>query len=447
LKIGKIYKIGDGASGDVTTCAVAAGSGLNHATGNPSSGTNIFSLLQIEFMRFALVGDHPDGLEMARALGATGRHELAAYSGPGVGVESLRLWGLRFTVIPDLEEVLADPTVEAVLVAGSLSDRPSQLRRALQSERHVLCVHPPDLTPDIAYEATMIQADTKCLLLPLLPAGLHPGIRRLAELAQNEEALGKISLLEIECCTTDDFRLQAAEDKFSLPGWDILRAVGGEIAELSAVASDEHLAAGEPLLLAGRFQRNGLFHGSFLPRQPAESWRLTLRGSYTRASLWFPEGCPGPSRLCWRDETGSPREATWDAWSPWPALVIVFEDAVAAARRQTSEVSETSEVCSPSSAPPLVTWQTAIRSLELDDAARRSLERRRVSTLEYPEPTEEVGFKGTMTLIGCGLLWLIVLLVILAVWFPWLGWIIVPILLFFLGLQVLRWLVPTGDHK
>src|SRR5438105_4592152 len=112
-------------------------------------------------MRFALLGNHPDGLEFVRALIDTGRHELTAYSGPAAGAEDLREGGLSIRPIGDIEEILADPAVEAVIVAGRVADRPEQLRRALQSERHVLCVHPADQTPDIAYEAAMIQADTR----------------------------------------------------------------------------------------------------------------------------------------------------------------------------------------------------------------------------------------------------------------------------------------------
>jgi hypothetical protein len=80
--------------------------------------------------------------------------------------------------------------------------------------------------------------------------------------------------------------------------------------------------------------------------------------------------------------------------------------------------------------------------LELDDAVRRSMERGRVSTLEYPEATEEAGFKGTMTLVGCGLLWFSLLLLLLSAWVSWLKWAIVPLLVGFLGLQLLRWIVP-----
>src|SRR5438128_2738251 len=118
-------------------------------------------------MRFALFGDHPDGLDMARALVASGRHELATYTGQPAGAESLTRWGLTVKLIRDVEEVLADPSIQAVIVASRLADRPAHLRRALQSERHVLCVHPADQTPDSAYEAALIQGDTRRLLLSL----------------------------------------------------------------------------------------------------------------------------------------------------------------------------------------------------------------------------------------------------------------------------------------
>src|SRR2546423_1023911 len=132
-------------------------------------------------MRFALLGDHADGLEMARALAGLGRQELAVYSGPALGLEYLHRWGLKPRRVGDLEEVLADPHIEAVIVAGGPAQRPGQLRRSLQSERHVLCVCPVDDSPDIAYEAAMIQGDARKVLFPLLPEALHPGFRRLSE--------------------------------------------------------------------------------------------------------------------------------------------------------------------------------------------------------------------------------------------------------------------------
>src|SRR5882672_6046347 len=117
-------------------------------------------------MHFALLGNHPDGLKMALALVESSGHEFAAYSGSPLLWENLGLRPGR--AIGDMEEILADPKIDAVIVAGDMSQRSNQLRRALQSERHVLCVGPPGDSPDIAYEAAMIQSDTRRILLPLL---------------------------------------------------------------------------------------------------------------------------------------------------------------------------------------------------------------------------------------------------------------------------------------
>ena len=381
-------------------------------------------------MRFALLGNHPDGLEMACALVESGRHELIAYTGPPVQADTAQRWGDGCKRVGDVEEVLADPAVEAVIVAGAPAVRPEQLRRALQSERHVLCVHPAGPTPDIAYEAAMLRADTGYVLLPLFTSALHPGVSRLAELAggpAKQGQLGEVRLIELECASAQEVLLGEG-DKPALPGWDVLRALRGEVAEVAALAAGEDLAQGVPVLLAGRFERGGLLQVALLPGQPEPRWRLAVVGTRGRAELLFPLGRPGPAFLSGRDEGGERREEAWDVGDPWPALVTTFESALARAR----------------GAP---TWQDAVRCQELDDAVRRSLHHRRVSALEYPEASEEVGFKGTMTLVGCALIWVIILLAVLSAWIPWLGWGIVPVLVVFLVLQMLRWVVrrpPDG---
>jgi predicted dehydrogenase len=420
-------------------------------------------------MRFALLGDHPDGLDMARALVESGRHALAAYSGSPVGAEYLRRWNIAARAVGDLEEVLADPGVEAVIVAGSPADRPAQLRRALQSERYVLCVHPADQNPDTAYEAAMLQADTRQLLLPLLPEALHPGVQRLAQLAHAAEP---IRLVEMERWTAEAALLEhdTPGHRPAVPGWDVLRHIGGEIAEVVGYAADEEVTPEEPLLLSGRFEGGGVFRASFIGNHPDPCWRLTVLLTYDRLELTFPQGWPGPARLTRRDESGALCEETWEAWNPWPALVEAFEAALqqkAEGRRQKAAAPQAvgmrvGEDVSVQASMPVVsalpsafcllpsafwpTWQDEVRCLELDDAARRSVERRRASTLEYQEATEEAGFKGTMTLVGCGLLWGSLVLLILSRWVPWLGWAILPVFALFLTLQLLRWAVPPREE-
>jgi predicted dehydrogenase len=413
-------------------------------------------------MRFALLGDHPDGLDVARALVESGRHQLTVYSGPAVGAEYLRRWDIRPQRVGDVEEILADPAVDAVIVAGGPGDRPAQLRRALQSERHVLCVHPAGPGPDIAYEAGMIQTDTRYLAVPLLPEALHPAVRRLAHLART---LRPLRLIEFERHTADPFLLdhESVAPKPSIPGWDVLRALGGEVAEFVAYAAPDELLAEEPLLLAGRFEGGGLFRAAFVPDHPEPRWRLAVLGRYERLELVFPQGWPGPARLTWHEESGEVRAESYPTWNPWPAVVEAFEAAVLAQRpvraayagavrpprTGSTAVAEgpperPAEPVAAEPVPPL-TWHDEVRSLELDDAARRSVERRRASMLEYQEATEEAGFKGTMTLVGCALLWGGLVLLILSIWVPWLGWGILPVLAAFLALQLLRWAVPPKE--
>jgi predicted dehydrogenase len=392
-------------------------------------------------MHFALLGDHPDGLGMALALAQSGRHKIAAYWGPAHALETLRAHGPAPRLVGDVEDVLADPTVEAVLVAGKRAERAALLRRALQSERHVLCVCPADDRPDIGYEAAMLQKDAKVVLLPLLPEAVHPGVWRLAELAGRghpldkklpaDALLGVPRLLELERWSVGPADAEPVP-LASLPGWEVLRQLGGEVAEVSAYVAAEELTSTEPVLLAGRFDQGGLFRALFLPGQSAPRVRVAFRGSHGRAELLLENGWHSPARLSWSDTAGRTHEERWETWNPWTLAVTAFESALAA---PTTEALETAADRYPQ-------WQDALRCLELDDAVRRSVRYRRVSTLEYPEGTEEVGFKGTMTLVGCGLLWVILFLAILASWVPWLGWLVVPALVFFLGLQALRWFVP-----
>jgi predicted dehydrogenase len=406
-------------------------------------------------MRFALVGDHPDGVDMACALVTSGRHELAVYCGPTAGAQALGRKNVQVNMVSELEEVLADPGVDAVIVASPLSVRSAQLRRALQSERHVLCVYPSDDSPDTAYEAAMIQGDTRRVLLPLLTRCLHPAVARLADLVRtSSDGLGETRLLVMEWRSTRDiFAAPEAGNKPSIPGWDVLRRIGGEIAEVFAYASGPELTAGAPALLAGAFAQGGLFQVTFLPESTDDECRITIYASRGEVRFSLRSGWQGPAHLSWHGDSDpnsfnaepaatqrsvqlsphgdsdSKHEESWNAWSPWLPLVTAFEDAVA-----QTEASSTKAI--------RPTWHDATRGLELDDAARRSVERRRASTLEYQEATEEASFKGTMTLVGCGMLWGMILLLILSHWVPQLGWIILPLLAVFIVLQFLRWLVP-----
>lgn len=392
-------------------------------------------------MRFALLGDHRDGLDFAGALVASGRHELRLYCGPAAGLASLQRLGLAPGTVGDLEEVLADPDLDAVIVASSVSVRAAQLRRALQSECHVLCVHPADPSPDVAYESAMIQADTGRVLLPLLPAALHPGFARARALAQAQAP----HLLELEIASGEEVVLEPGQVgcKPGLPGWDMLRHVGGEIAEVYLQAAHAEVSAGEPLLLSGRFLNGMLFQATYLPNLAESRWRLSLVTPAGRPTLLFEQGWPGPAVWSYIDEHGANQCERFEPFHPWAAMLERFEHAVQQSALKKPLPGQPADECL-TKTPPTLGWHDELRALELDDAARRSAERGRSSTLDLQETTEEATFKGTMTLVGCSLIWLAVIALILAAWQPWIAWLILPLFGVFLVLQALRWVVPSN---
>lgn len=349
-------------------------------------------------MRFALIGDHPNGIAAARALVQSSRHSLVAVldlPAPDFARAAVRHH--------DFEEILADPAVELVIVASKLAERGEHLRRAIQAERDVLCVLPCAAQIDRVYEAALMQSETKRQLLPILPEALHPMFERV----QQWRAESKLPLARIQ------WECPSPQDRGEFPRWTVLRRLGGEIAEVTGLAESEKWDGKGTLVVTGRFCDGGLFQISTGPSIPDERIRLecanqTLQFQLTRE--W--------TRLKWNSGAGQTESMDFD---PWPALADELDSQFAGR-------------------PPRFTWQDAIRWHELDDALQRSVEKRRTETLDYQEISADAGSKGTITLIGCATLWIIVLIFALSIWVPWVRWAVVPLLLGFLGLVLIRML-------
>jgi len=398
-------------------------------------------------MRFALIGEHPLGLETANALREVGRHELGAYSGPAAGLAWLEQRGCAAVQHPDAEAVLALPDIDVVIVAAAYDERADVLRRAVRSEHHVLCVHPADSLPDVTYEAALLAEESRKRLLPILLPRYNPGLHQAREIAQ-QGLLGTLSSVEAE------FRLPEAASQTPPPQtaknrrrrsqrpegnwdssplltlWDALRFLLGDVAEVSAIGVDgDALKPTSPLTLTGRFQSGALFQ-VLLRAGPSAEDRLCLRGTTDSATLSGAILGPGRCELVCRRLGENP--TTWN-WQPWPQLVQDLEAALAG-KRTTIE------------------WQDATRCLELFEAAQQSVKRKRVIPLQYEEFSEEANFKTVMTTLGC-----LTLLLVLAVFIallalgaplgPWSLYLLLPLLLLFLILQALGWIVPRQQRQ
>src|SRR5438132_7530402 len=188
-------------------------------------------------MRFAILGDHPDGWAVGRAPAATGRHGLVAYQGdtPPDDARQVSPNARRQT---DAEEILADPAVEAVIVATKAASRLDALRRVLQSERSALCVHPVDRKPDGGYEINLLQGDLHQVVLPILPDAAGTDLLRLRQrIRETSEAEPCPTVLDLEVDGLKEVLFADGEtDRPAFPGWTLLRRLGGEIAEVEALA-------------------------------------------------------------------------------------------------------------------------------------------------------------------------------------------------------------------
>jgi hypothetical protein len=276
-----------------------------------------------------------------------------------------------------------------------------------------LCVHPCSERPDAAYEAALIRDDTGRRLLPLLADGLHPAICFVRDIVSDEKngfrtADAPFRLLQSETWTKNTVEAE----QFDL-AWSALRQIGGEIVEVSGLVAAVEILNTLPLAATGVFERGGLFQATLLPNAYEERRRLTIHGDFAVAILDGPE-LDGSATLRWRGLGAEWKEQSWPALDRWQPIVGFIE-----AKDDASEE---------------LTWQDEIRSLELADGLRRSVEKRRTSGLEYQEISEEVGSKGTLTLIGCAMIWLMLLIFMLSVWIPWVRWAIVPMIVGFLAL-------------
>jgi predicted dehydrogenase len=362
-------------------------------------------------MDFGLIGDHPAGLALARALGQRPGFVLAAYAGPAAGLNCTRL--------NDVESLLALRSLELVIVAEELAYRADTLRRTLQSDKHAICIHPLDLLPDLTYEAAMIQQETRKLLLPMLPQLLAPAVLELKRVLTSGQ-LGSLQLIEwqqtfvphvaagLRPAAKPEAEAWEAHPLVSL--WAVLRLLGGEIRDVTGIGTEpEVLRPDEPLTVTGHFETGGLLRVLLTPGSSNSEPRLLVQGANGEAVRTLAE-----------QDAGS-------------ALAEELARQLAGER-------------------PRMTWLDATRCLELHEAVRSSARRRRTVPMNYEEFTEASSFRGVMTAWGCGVLVLVVIALISLLAFkvplkPAFLYVLLPLLVLFLGLQVLRWIVPREEGK
>ncbi|WP_337177213.1 hypothetical protein [Paludisphaera sp.] len=256
-----------------------------------------------------------------------------------------------------------DGPADVLILGGPVADRVDYTRRVPADGPTVVCLHPPG-PDDTAY----LQASGR--VVPDLPTRLHPGVARLRS-ALADGSLGEFRSV-VHHLPAPDGDLLAAFAR----GVDVLRALLGDFEALTASGDPEGPDPRHDLMVRMRSRDGRLaeFRATSDPEAPSH---LTTTGADGSLILSLGHGAATIDDL--RHRPGDETVETY-AWSPQVALLEALKS------------------------PAAPTLDDGIRSMELTDAARRSLRRRRTVDVRPAPLSEEAAFKSSMATAGCFLL-------------------------------------------
>jgi hypothetical protein len=382
-------------------------------------------------MKIGLLGTDSDIALFAAAAAAHG-DEVVALDGPDTGEDCDAL---------------------AVGTTGWDAARADIVRMLVQTGRTLVLAQPLDPSMLWAYELDMIRRDSGAMLIPFLPARLHPFITRLkAAVEAGVAGAGPCGPLEsVRLERRMPVRTRATVLAALARDVDLVRVLVGEPARLATLGAGDPDAAWPTLAV-------GLTGPDQVPARwqvtPGAKAGLTVTLQYASDSV----GVEAPDHGDWT-WIGPPSDT-----QPFdPGAVIRAE--LARVRTGVAQgngfPAADAAVESPGKAIQPAGWSDAARAIELADTVPRSLTRGRAVDLHQEEFSDLSTFRGTMASLGCGLvLAALVVLVLatlvagLATAFDWefgksltAAWpaVVLGALVLFLAVQLLPFLV--GDRR
>ncbi len=277
-------------------------------------------------MNVLILGDGEEERAWALWLIARPEHRLdAAYPGfpdPALaGIPAAR----------DLEDALARPGLDAVIVGGPIATRGESLRRAAGEGFGIIGLHPPGPDSEAYYQVALSREETGATIVPDLPLRLHPGVKALRE-ALSAGTLGSFRGLSFETPPSSPGASLVRVD--FARAVDVVRAVIGEIDALTATGDPPgedpdvelvvHLRGAGTLRAEVRIRTDT--HGST---------RLTLTGAIGSLCLEIDPG-PEPEARLLRHEGGHAAEPLdFPGWDSREAILAVLASSMG--RRDTAE--------------------------------------------------------------------------------------------------------------
>lgn len=315
-------------------------------------------------MRFGFVGNNEAASSILKEFAACESHSLLVAAISGSLPETAGLAGVRFQLVSSPEDVFLDSGVETVIVAMSDTEDALRLARAAsQAGKHVAMLPPVNVSPAFSFELHLILDESNHAIVPVT------GRWALEELNGSEPCLSydrttvQQLVMDLPLDTAD-----ADKDlERTLYGLDLLAATGFKYTQVTAIQS----MAPSGVLLSQLVTLNSQASAE----QPQPPALLNLKpgsiGEISRPvlSLHLIDGSRIPLTI-----TQTPRHL----------------DRIAMLCEQRDKCGR---------------WMESFSEvLELVEAVRKSLRRRRTVDVHFDSGSERGVFKSQMTAMGCGVL-------------------------------------------
>jgi predicted dehydrogenase len=393
-------------------------------------------------MRFALLGEGPTAIAVARAVVASSSHRLIcqvrveSLDGPQSSTAAIPkahsipfLPGLR--TVRTWTELLTDPDIDAIIVAGQEEELQPIVRQLVQAGKSVLVA--PELVQSAAffYELALVESEQPGRIFPMLGLRGHPLVARLQELI-SQGGLGNIRHVQFDRkIASHSVNGRALMSQFELANAllidaDLLRILCGSYDQVTASRSGD-AAKGYSLTTV-------MLAGSSVPQtvwtaaaHVENKWAVTVSGDAGTAVL---EGNPIAGGLTLtRHRTPATPFAEEAAVQETAVEETAVEENGADPGNWLLEMFTLSQVPQsksqtpadgrPEDRPESNLWAELARAVELVDAVERSVRRRRTIDVYFETPSERGIFKTQMTAVGCSLLMLTLAAVVFYLLFAW----------------------------
>jgi hypothetical protein len=379
-------------------------------------------------MNLAFVGSPDEWLAFQSAAGEMSRHSLVVVF-PDPPRAALSAWPASARIAGDCELLLLDRSVNCLVLGGPVTSRLERLRQAISAARPCLCLMPLDLAAIAYHEAAMAADDQRVAIVPHLPGRLHPAWREFVRHCRSADH-GAIKLATLERTGPAPVGRRLIAETYA-EAVDLMADLLGDIVEVNATGDVD---AGR-LTVHHRSAAGVVGEIRLMPAAPSRdvahasaAWRISIEMDRGFADLSFDAGLTASARISTRGLAGERVMAAPDADHD---ILAEYSRAIVGERH-------------------MPTWADAARAAELADSVRISLERRRAVDVYHEHHSELASFKGRMTSLGCGLIWLTLFLLLIVAAGKGLGlpatdWIAAgtaAVWLFFLTLQTLRWVLP-----